>query len=115
NEKIIRAEVIRLFRWLKDKDLTVLVTGERGQSSWSRFGFEEYLCDGLIVLSNDVEGNFTTRNLRIIKCRGIDHGTDQYPFLIGSKGIEIIPSLSTDFDYVTTSGLYVGSGIPALD
>jgi len=115
NERIVRMEVMRLFRWLKDKDITVLVTGERGVDSWSKLGFEEYLCDGLMVLENTVAENFTTRHLRIVKCRGVNHGTDNYPFLIGRDGLNIIPVMTADFDYQVADGKYVGTGINELD
>lgn len=115
NERIVRSEIMRLFRWLKEKDISVLVTGEKGVDTWSKLGFEEYLCDGLIVLSNSVQENFTTRHLRVIKCRGMNHGTDEYPFLINNHGINIVPVINADFDYKVVSNKYVSSGINAVD
>lgn len=115
NEGIVRQEVMRLFRWLKEKDITVVVTGERGIDTWSKLGFEEYLSDGLILLDNTINGNFTTRHLRVVKCRGINHGTDEYPFLIGKDGINIVPVVNADFDYKVVSDQYVGTGIESLD
>jgi len=96
NEGILRAELHRLFRWLKDKGVTAIVTGERGEGLITRFGLEEYVADCVIVLDHRVSEQVSTRRLRIVKYRGSLHGTNEYPFLIGKTGISVLPITSLD-------------------
>lgn len=114
NERIVRAELLRLFAWLKEQGLTVIATGERGVSGWTRLGFEEYLADGLIVLDNRIEDKVARRTLRVVKCRGADHATDEFPFLIGEEGFSLFPILAAELDY-KTSTRRVRTGIDGLD
>src|SRR5688572_16252318 len=86
NEAIVRAELRRLFRWLKDRRLTAVITGERGEKALTRYGLEEYVADCVILLDHRVAEQITTRRLRIVKYRGSLHGTNEYPFLIASHG-----------------------------
>ncbi|HEY9246317.1 MAG TPA: circadian clock protein KaiC, partial [Candidatus Methanoperedens sp.] len=114
NEGILRAELRRLFRWLKEKCVTAIVTGERGENMLTRHGLEEYVSDCVILLDNRVEGQISTRHLRIIKYRGSSHGTNEYPFLIDERGISVLPitSLGLQHDVSTER---ISSGIPRLD
>lgn len=114
NENIIRAELRRLFRWLKQKGVTALVTGERGTSGLSRFGLEEFVADCVILLDHRVDDQLSTRRLRVVKYRGSFHGTNEYPFLIDEGGISILPITSTGLDY-DVSRERVSTGIPDLD
>ena len=114
NENIIRAELRRLFRWLKQKGVTAIVTGERGTSGLSRFGLEEYVADCVVLLDHRVDGQISTRRLRVVKYRGSFHGTNEYPFLIDNGGISILPVTSAGLDYDVSSE-YVSTGIPDLD
>ena len=86
NEAIIRAELRRLFRWLKEKGVTALITCERGEGRLTRYGLEEYVADCVILLDHRVQNQISTRRMRIIKYRGTSHGTNEYPFLIDEKG-----------------------------
>jgi len=114
NEGILRAELRRLFRWLKEKGVTAIITGERGEKMLTRHGLEEYVSDCVILLDNRVEGQISTRRLRIVKYRGSSHGTNEYPFLIDEKGISVLPitSLGLQHDVSTER---ISSGIPRLD
>jgi circadian clock protein KaiC len=94
NENIIRSELRRLFRWLKVKGVTAIVTGEKGDGSLTRHGIEEYVSDCVIQLDQKIIGNISTRRLRIVKYRGSAHGTNEYPFLIDEDGICIMPITS---------------------
>lgn len=114
NEAVIRSELLRLFKWLKEKGLTIVATGERGDDGWTRLGFEEYLADGLIVLDNRIDGKISKRLLRVVKCRGIAHGTDEYPFLIGREGFSIFPIDAAQLDYKVSSER-ISSGVAGLD
>ncbi len=114
NEGILRAELRRLFRWLKEKGVTAIITGERGESSLTRHGLEEYVSDCVILLDNRVEGQISTRRLRIIKYRGSAHGTNEYPFLIDEKGISVLPITSIGLQH-GVSNERISSGIPRLD
>ena len=91
---ILRAELRRLFRWLKDKAVTAIITGERGERSLTRHGLEEYVSDCVILLDHRVTEQLATRRLRIVKYRGTSHGTNEYPFLIDRNGIQVIPITS---------------------
>jgi circadian clock protein KaiC len=111
---LLRAEIRRLFRWLKDKGVTAIVTGERGGGSLTRFGQEEYVSDCVILLDHRVTEQVSTRRLRIVKYRGSAHGTNEFPFLIGDHGITVVPITSATMDHPATEER-VSTGIPALD
>lgn len=114
NEAILRAELRRLFAWLKDKGVTAIITGERGEGKLTRQGLEEYVSDCVIVLDNRVENQISTRRLRVVKYRGSIHGTNEYPFLIDEDGISILPVTSLKLNNMVSSER-VPSGIPSLD
>src|SRR4029079_8867711 len=94
NEGILRAELRRLFRWLKDKGVTAVITAERGAGTLTRNGLEEYVSDCVILLDHRVTDHLSTRRLRIVKYRGTTHGTNEYPFLIDEDGISVLPVTS---------------------
>ena len=114
NQNILRAELRRLFQWLKDKGVTAIITGERGESSLTRQGLEEYVSDCVILLENRILNQISTRLLRIVKYRGSTHGTNEYPFLIDEDGISVLPVTSLQLD-VQVSRDTVSSGIASLD
>jgi circadian clock protein KaiC len=114
NHAILRAELRRLFRWLKDRGLTAVITAERGENTLTRYGLEEYVADCVIVLDNRVEEQISTRRLRVVKYRGSQHGSNEFPFLIGSSGISVMPITSIGLDH-TAPTERVSSGIPQLD
>ncbi len=114
NKGILRAELRRLFQWLKDKGVTVVITGEKGEGQLTREGLEEYVSDCVILLDHRVQNQISTRRLRIIKYRGSIHGTNEYPFLIDKDGICVFPITSLTLDNQATSER-VSSGIPSLD
>lgn len=114
NQAILRAELRRLFGWLKDKGVTAIVTGERGDGSLTRQGLEEYVSDCVILLDHRVTNQISTRLLRIIKYRGSLHGTNEYPFLIDEEGISVLPVTSLLLN-APVSTQRISSGIPALD
>jgi circadian clock protein KaiC len=114
NEQLLRSELRRLFEWLKDKGVTAIITGERGEGTLTRYGLEEYVADCVILLDNRIHDQLSTRRLRIVKYRGSAHGTNEYPFIIDEQGITVMP--------ITSSGLAHGAstermptGIPDLD
>jgi len=114
NVSILRAELRRLFRWLKDKGVTAIITGERGEGTLTRHGLEEYVADCVIVLDHRVEDQTSTRRLRILKYRGTAHGTNEYPFLIDDEGITVLPVTSVGLAHAV-SEKRVPTGIPRLD
>lgn len=114
NPLILRAELRRLFHWLKDKGVTSIITGERGEKSLTRQGLEEYVSDCVILLDHRVKEESSTRRLRIIKYRGSMHGTNEYPFLIDSTGFSVFPITSLGLSH-TVSDVRISSGIPRLD
>ena len=114
NEAILRAELRRLFRWLKDKGVTAVITGERGDGSITRQGLEEYVSDCVIVLDHRVTDNLSTRRLRIVKYRGTIHGNNEYPFLIDDTGISVLPITSIGLTY-TASDERISTGVARLD
>ncbi len=114
DERVLRSELHRLFRWLKDRKLTAVITAEKGDSTLTRHGLEEYVSDCVILLGNRVTETVFTRNLRVVKYRGSTHGTDEYPFLIDSGGISALPVTSLELNHPATNER-VSTGIPALD
>lgn len=114
NAAILRAEVARLFAWLKDKGVTAVITAERGDGKLTRHGLEEYVSDCVILLDHRVNNQFATRRVRVVKYRGSGHGTDEYPFLIGERGISVTPITSLGLNHAATTER-IGSGIPRLD
>ncbi|RCJ31276.1 KaiC 1 [Nostoc punctiforme NIES-2108] len=114
NAAIIRAELRRLFRWLKEKGVTAIVTGERGESSLTRQGLEEYVSDCVIRLDQRTHDELSTRRLQIVKYRGSQHGSNEYPFLIDKDGISVLPLSSIGLNH-DVSTERISSGIPRLD
>jgi circadian clock protein KaiC len=114
NVGMLRAEIRRLFRWLKDRGLTTVVTAERGDGNLTRYGLEEYVSDCVIFLDHRVSQQVSTRRLRVVKYRGTSHGADEYPFLIDDKGFSVLPSTSMRLDH-TVSNERISSGVPDLD
>lgn len=110
----LRSEVARLFRWLKDKGVTCVITGERGSSELTRHGFEEYASDCVLVLDHRISEQVSKRRLRILKYRGSSHEKDEYPFLIGDTGFSTLPISSVRLDH-TVSMARVSTGVPDLD
>jgi circadian clock protein KaiC len=114
NALILRSELRRLFRWLKDRGVTAIITAERGGGTLTRNGIEEYVSDCVILLDHRVTEQVSTRRLRIVKYRGSTHGTNEYPFLIDEHGISVLPLTSVGLDH-PASNERVPSGVPALD
>jgi circadian clock protein KaiC len=114
NPLILRAELRRLFRWLKEKGVTAIITGERGEETLTRQGLEEYVSDCVIVLDHRVKDQTSSRRLRVVKYRGSTHGTNEYPFLIDEDGISIVPVTSLGLGH-NVSMDRISSGIPRLD
>jgi circadian clock protein KaiC len=114
NEALLRSELRRLFRWLKDHGLTAIVTAERGNSSLTRHGLEEYISDCVILLDHRVAESVFTRRLRIVKYRGSTHGTNEFPFLIDQDGFSVVPVTSLGLEHAV-SDERVSTGVPALD
>jgi len=114
NEAILRSELRRLFRWLKARGVTTVVTGERGDGQLTRYGLEEYVADCVIFLDLVCTEEVATRKLRVIKYRGSSHCTNNFPFLIDHRGITVWPVTSVDLDYSVLTER-ISSGIPRLD
>ncbi|HEX4488969.1 MAG TPA: circadian clock protein KaiC [Terriglobales bacterium] len=114
NPAILRAEIRRLFRWLKDRGMTTVITAERGEGTLTRQGLEEYVSDCVILLDHRVIDQLSTRRVRVVKYRGTQHGTNEYPFLIDQDGMSVLPITSLGLDH-KASRERVSSGIPDLD
>lgn len=114
NQAVLRAELRRLFQWLKEKGVTAIITGEKGNGSLTREGLEEYVSDCVILLDHRVNNQISTRRLRIIKYRGSLHGTNEYPFLIDEDGISVLPVTSLKLEAKVTPKR-VSTGVPSLD
>jgi len=114
DEATLRAELRRLFRWLKKKGVTAVITAERGKEELTRHGLEEYVSDCVILLDHRIEGQIATRHLRVVKYRGALHGTNEFPFLIGETGIGVLPITSLGLNH-KVSNERISTGIPRLD
>ena len=115
NTTILRSELRRLFRWLKDKGVTAIITGEKGDANLTRQGIEEYVSDCVIMLDHRIHDQLSTRRLRVVKYRGSTHGTNEYPFIIDEQGISVMPVTSMGLlDHPATT-TRIGSGVARLD
>lgn len=114
NHAILRAELRRLFRWLKERGMTAIITGENGEASITRYGLEEYVADCVITLDHRVAEQICTRRLRVVKYRGTAHGTNEYPFIIGERGFSVLPITSLQLDH-RVSADRIPTGIAGLD
>jgi len=114
NPALLRAELRRLFRWLKERGVTAIITGERGAGSLTRQGLEEYVSDCVILLDHRVDAQRSIRRLRVVKYRGTTHGTNEYPFLIDGTGLSVLPVTALGLNHPTSTER-IGSGIPQLD
>ena len=115
DDTIVRSELSRLMRWLEERGVTVVLTGERGNgSALTRHGIEEYVTDCVIVLDHRVSAEISTRRLRVVKYRGSAHGTNEYPFLISARGVNVLPITSVALNY-EASEERISTGIPRLD
>jgi circadian clock protein KaiC len=113
-EAIIRAELRRLFRWLKERRVTAVITCERGEGTLTRYGLEEYVADCVILLDHRVQNQISTRRMRIVKYRGTSHGTNESPFLIDEKGFSVVPITSLGLSHKAPTE-HISSGIARLD
>src|SRR5262245_16082830 len=111
NQSILRAELRRLFRWLKDKGVTAIITAERGEGTLTRQGLEEYVSDCVILLDHRVTEQISTRRLRVVKYRGTAHGSNEYPFLIDEDGFSVLPITSASLNH-EASEERLSTGIP---
>jgi circadian clock protein KaiC len=114
NESILRAELRRLFRWLKEKGVTAIITSEQGRNTLTRYGIEEYVSDCVIFLDHRVRNQIATRRLRIVKYRGSRHGTNEYPTLIDEHGLSVLPISALGLDYPASSER-ISTGVSWLD
>jgi len=110
NAGIIRAELRRLFHWLKERGVTAIVTGESGDKTLTRYGLEEYVADCVILLDFRIEEQISTRRLRIVKYRGSSHGADEYPFLIDEIGRISSPTRTRSVFARSPIIFFIGSG-----
>jgi circadian clock protein KaiC len=114
NQGMLRAEIRRLFRWLKDRSMTTVITAERGDGTLTRYGLEEYVSDCVVALDHRVNDQISTRRMRIVKYRGSPHGTDEYPFLIDNKGFSVLPLSGLRLNH-KVSKERISSGVKDLD
>jgi len=114
DRSVIRSELRRLFLWLKERGLTAVITGEKGDGAMTRYGLEEYISDCVIYLDHRVDNQISTRRLRVVKYRGSEHDTNEFPFLIDSRGIIVFPVTEASLDYQGFREK-LSSGVPELD
>lgn len=114
NTALLRAEIRRLFQFLKSFGVTAIVTGERGENSLTRYGLEEYVADCVILLDHRVMDQITTRRMRIVKYRGSSHGTNEYPFIIDEQGFSVLPVTSMALQHKVSNEV-ISTGVPDLD
>jgi circadian clock protein KaiC len=112
--QILRAEIRRLFAWLKQRNVTAIITAEQGEGSLTRYGIEEYVSDCVFLLDNRVSDQITTRRLRVVKYRGSAHGTNEYPFLIDAQGVSVLPVTSAGLAHAASDEV-ISTGVPGLN
>ncbi len=114
NPALVRAEIKRLFQWLRNKGMTTIITGEKGEETFTRHGLEEYVSDCVIFLDHRISDQVSTRRIRIVKYRGSAHDTNEFPFLINGNGITVMPITSLGLKHIVTNER-ISTGIPRLD
>ncbi len=114
NQSILRSELRRLFRWLKDQGVSAIVTAEKGHGTMTRHGLEEYVSDCVVMLDHRVDEQISTRRLRVVKYRGTTHETNEFPFLIDEGGISVLPLSSLGLDHESSTER-ITTGMPDLD
>ena len=114
DEGVLRSELRRLFRWLKQKGVTAVITGEQGEGRLTRYGIEEYISDCVVLLDHRLQNGIVTRRLRVLKYRGSMHGTNEYPFLIEHRGISVLPVTSLGLAH-KISDERISTGVAGLD
>ena len=114
DEGVLRSELRRLFRWLKEKGVTAVITGEQGEGRLTRYGIEEYISDCVVLLDHRLQNGIVTRRLRVLKYRGSMHGTNEYPFLIEHRGISVLPVTSLGLAH-KISDERISTGVAGLD
>src|SRR5579863_67409 len=114
DEGVLRSELRRLFRWLKDKGVTAVITGEKGEGTLTRHGIEEYVSDCVVLLDHRLQSGVVTRRMRVLKYRGSMHGTNEYPFIIDEEGISVLPVTSVGLEHAATMAR-ISSGVARLD
>ncbi|HEX8549123.1 MAG TPA: circadian clock protein KaiC [Cytophagaceae bacterium] len=114
NQSILRAEIRRLFHYLKEKGITAVITGERGEATLTKQGLEEYVSDCVILLDHRIIDQISTRRLRIVKYRGTTHGTNEYPFLIDENGISVLPITSLGLQHHMSDEI-ISTGVDGMD
>jgi len=112
--QILRAEIRRLFAWLKQRGVTAIITAEQGDGTMTRYGIEEYVSDCVLMLDNRVSDQITTRRLRVVKYRGSAHGTNEYPFLIDAQGVSVLPVTSAGLAHAASDEV-ISTGVPGLN
>jgi circadian clock protein KaiC len=112
--QILRAEIRRLFAWLKQRNVTAIITAEQGEGALTRYGIEEYVSDCVFLLDNRVSDQTTTRRLRVVKYRGSAHGTNEYPFLIDAQGVSVLPVTSAGLAHAASDEV-ISTGVPGLN
>ena len=112
--QILRAEIRRLFAWLKQRNVTAIITAEQGEGALTRYGIEEYVSDCVFLLDNRVSDQITTRRLRVVKYRGSAHGTNEYPFLIDAQGVSVLPVTSAGLAHAASDEV-ISTGVPGLN
>ncbi len=114
DQQILRAEIRRLFKWLKDKELTAVITAEAGENTLTRYGLEEYLSDFVLLLDNRIRENLSTRRMRLVKYRGSRHNADELPFIITDSGFSVLPVTEVSLDFEISEERFL-TGIEKLD
>jgi circadian clock protein KaiC len=114
NSQSLRTELARVFDWIRDRGVTSLITtGEHAEFS-ARYGLEDYIADCVIALKQEVKHRVMTRVLRVVKRRGRGHGTNEYPFLLDTDGLFLVPVTGSVLGAPVSEQL-LSTGIPGLD
>lgn len=114
NQTLLKSEIRRLFQWLKQKGVTIIITGKRGENSLTRQGLEEYVSDCVILLDFRVIDQIATRRLRIVKYRGSTHGANEYPFVNDENGFSVLPITSLKLNHIANTEI-ISTGLDVLD
>lgn len=94
---VAQAQTHALFRLLRESGTTTLITAADAPAT--RDAMVDYAADAVIDLRQTVENRLMTRTLRVVKMRGVSHGTNEYPFMIDADGPALMPVTQLDGHY----------------
>jgi circadian clock protein KaiC len=112
-----RREMYRLADWLREHDLTGVITGkadDRENPEASRYSFMQFMVDAVVLFQHRLTDRVSLRTLRVLKYRGTGFGENEYPLVISGNGIDVATFGETQLHH-QASGERISTGVERLD